>query len=64
MKNELKKYRIKAGLSQEELAEKSGVSRTTISGLENADITVTTTSTLQKLADALNKKVSTIFFKE
>lgn len=61
MKNKLKEYRIKEGLTQEELAKKSGVSRTTISALENETLEVVTNITLQKLANALNKKVSTIF---
>jgi transcriptional regulator with XRE-family HTH domain len=49
-------------MSQCELAEKSGVSRTVISGLESGAITTTTTDTLLKIAKALNKKVSEIFF--
>lgn len=49
-------------MTQVELAEKSKVSRTIISGLENGTITVTTTDTLLKIAKALNKKVSEIFF--
>ena len=35
MKNKVKYYREMKGISQEELAETSGVSRTTISGFEN-----------------------------
>lgn len=49
-------------MSQCELAEKSGVSRTIISGLECGSITTTTTDTLLKIARALNKKVADIFF--
>lgn len=48
-------------MSQEELAKKSSVSRTIISGLENGTISVTTTDTLSKIAMALGKKVSDIF---
>lgn len=48
-------------MSQQELAEKSGVSRATISGLENGSITVTTTETLLKIARALESRVSDIF---
>ena len=48
-------------MSQQELAEKSGVSRATLSGLENGKIEVTTTETLIKIATALEKKVSDIF---
>ena len=49
-------------MTQEELAKKAGVSRTIISGLENGTITVTTTGTLSKIANALGKRVSDIFF--
>lgn len=62
MKNKVKEYRLKEGMSQEELAKKSGVSRTTISDLENEKTNVVTNITLQKIANALNRKVSTIFF--
>ena len=44
-----------------ELAEKAGVSRATICGLESGSISVTTTETLMKIASALGKKVSDIF---
>lgn len=49
-------------MTQEELAERAGVSRTIISGLESGTITVTTTKTLSKIADALGKNVSDLFF--
>ena len=62
MKNKVKEYRLKEKLTQEELAIKSGVSRTTISALENETLDVITNITMQKLADALNRKVSTIFW--
>ncbi|MBE5846206.1 MAG: helix-turn-helix transcriptional regulator [Lachnospiraceae bacterium] len=48
-------------MSQEELSVKSGVSRAIISGLESGRVETTTTATLQKIADALGKKVSEIF---
>ena len=57
----IKKYRQDLKLSQEELAEKAGVSRATICGLESGSISVTTTETLMKIASALGKKVSDIF---
>lgn len=60
----IKEARQAMGLSQEELSEKSGVSRTIISGLETGRLTVTTTGTVKKIADALGKKVSEIFFDE
>ena len=49
-------------MSQTELAEKANVSRAIISGLESGNTVVTTTETLSKLAAALEKKVSDIFF--
>lgn len=60
-------YRIKEArkamdMSQEELAEKSGVSRTIIALLESGARTTTTTQTLVKLANALNTTVDAIFF--
>ena len=57
----IKKYRQDLKLSQEVLAEKAGVSRATICGLESGSISVTTTETLMKIASALRKKVSDIF---
>lgn len=57
----IKEARIAQNLTQEALAKKSGVSRATISGLENGYIATTTTATLRKLAFALGKKVSDIF---
>lgn len=58
----IKECREETGMSQEELATKANVSRTIISGLETGTIKVTTTGTLLKIAEALNKKVSDIFF--
>ena len=49
----LKNYRIKAGLTQEQLAEKSGVSRVTIANIERGVTTDLKSSTILKLADAL-----------
>lgn len=62
MKNKVKEYRLKEKLTQEELSAKSGVSRTTISALENGTLDVITNITMQKIAGALNRKVSTIFW--
>lgn len=62
METHLKEYREKSGLSQDELAEISGVSRDVILGFESGIINVTTTNTMKKLADALNVKVTAIFF--
>ena len=49
-------------MTQEELAEKSGVSRGTISALENGIDRTTTSKTLVKLAQALDTTVERIFF--
>lgn len=62
LKFRIKEQREKARMTQEELARKSNVSRTIISGLESGAITVTTTETLSKIANALGKSVSDIFF--
>lgn len=64
MKYRIKQFRIERNISQEELAALSGVSRATISGLESGAITTTTTSTLSRIAKALDKNVSDLFFEE
>ncbi len=61
MEYKIREARLEIGLTQAQLAEKSGVSRATISGLENGTINITTTETLIKIASALGKKVSDIF---
>jgi len=48
-------------MTQEELAKKSGVSRTIISGLESGTTEVTKITTLLKIANALDCKVKDIF---
>jgi len=58
----IKECREEIGISQEELAKKAKISRTTLSGLESGAIKTTTTDTLLKIAKALNKKVADIFF--
>lgn len=58
----IREARKERGFTQEELAKRANVSRATIIGLESGAITVTTTETLTKIAKALNKKVSDIFF--
>ena len=60
MKLLLKEIREKKGITQDELAEKSGISRATISNLEN-EVTVFNSQTLSKLADALDTPVSKFF---
>lgn len=49
--------RARAGLSQKELAEKSGVCETTISFIENGKQETIRMSTLQKLAEVLGVDV-------
>ena len=61
MPSKLRELRKGKKLSQEELAKKSGVSRTIISGLESGRIDITTTGTLEKLAKALETSVSNFF---
>ena len=58
----IKALRLQCELTQEELAEKSGVSRGTISALENGIDRTTTSKTLVKLAQALDTTVDRIFF--
>lgn len=62
--NRLKNIRERDGLTQSELAAKANVARSLITGLENGSVKVVRTSTLTKIAAALNKKVTSIFFTE
>lgn len=62
MLNNVKKYREDIGLSQSDLAIKSQVSRATISDLENNKEVNLTTKVLLKIAKALNKTVTDVFF--
>ena len=58
----IKEAREALKMTQEELAIKSGISRTTISGLENGSERATSTQTLVKIAKALETTVDQIFF--
>lgn len=62
MQYKVREIREELGLSQEMLAKKAGVSRTIISGLESGSIKETSTKTLSKIAEALDRKVGDIFF--
>ena len=62
MEYRIREEREAAGMSQEELAKNAGVSRTIISGLESGRIKITTTETKKKIAGALNKRITDIFF--
>lgn len=58
----LKEIRTEKGMSQQELADKSGVNRGIIIRLESAREYETTTTTLRKLAAALDVPISALFF--
>jgi len=60
--NRLKEVRQKKKISQVDLAERSKVSRATISNLEAKENYVTTNKTLESIAKALGVKVKDIFF--
>jgi transcriptional regulator with XRE-family HTH domain len=60
----IKEVRESRKMTQEELSEKSGVSRSTIWALENGSMRTTTTKTLLKIAIALGVTVDQIFFTE
>ncbi len=62
MNNKVREEREKQGISQEQLSNKSGVSRTIISALENNKTDVITNITLEKIAKALGKSITEIFF--
>ena len=64
MFRKIKDVRVENGMTQEELAKLSGVSRATIIGLENGKITNTKTETLRKIADGLGVTVDSIFFED
>lgn len=64
MANRLREIRLKKGLTQEELAAISGVSRPTIVSLEKGEARETKTGTLTKLADALGETVAAVFFSQ
>lgn len=61
LKNRLKEYRNKAGLSQAQLAEMVGVSRNTISSIETGHFNPTAKLALI-LCIALDKKFEDIFY--
>ena len=57
----IKELRLKNKLTQDELAEKSGVNRTTIVQLEKGEEVNVTAKTLQKIEDCLKVEVKDIF---
>ena len=60
----LKEIREEKGITQEELEKKSGVSRQTISAIENNDNYQAKTGTLVALARALSTTVDNLFFEK
>lgn len=60
MRYKIKELRKEKKMTQKELAYASGVSRAIISKLENGEAVTTSTSTLSKIANTLNVKVSDI----
>lgn len=58
----IKELRESLNMTQEELSEKSDVSRGTISALENGTERTTTTKTLSKIATALGTTVDRLFY--
>ena len=61
MRNKLKIVREKKDMTQKELVEKSGVSRTVISQLENGTRSVITSETMLKISKALEEPLENIF---
>lgn len=57
----VKETREKINMSISKLSKKSKVSRATISKIENTDDYVTTTKTLEELANVLNCDISDIY---
>lgn len=60
----IKEFREARGMTQEQLAVSSGISRGTISALENGTARTTTTKTLLSIAKALDTTVDQIFFED
>ena len=58
---DIKTIREKKGMTQEGLANKSGVNRSLLNQLETQKVTNTSTNTLQKLANALDCKITDLF---
>lgn len=59
--NKVKFYREKRGMSQEELAKAAGVSRVSISNIENDKVPDVKVRTLRAIATALNEPIQEIF---
>lgn len=64
MKNKIKEFRERLKMTQDDLAEKSGLSRSYICDLENGKRMVVKSTTMESIAKALNSSVSVIFFEK
>lgn len=62
MENKLKEIRLEKRMTQEVLAQKSGVCRPTIVAIERHEARDVKASTMLKLAQALEEPVENIFF--
>lgn len=62
MGTRLKEIREEKGMTQEELEKKSGISRQTISAIENGKTNNVKSGTLMALANALDSTIDAIFF--
>lgn len=61
MRLNIRKIRRERDITQEELSEKTGISRATISALEQGSVSNTTANTLVKIADALGVSIRDLF---
>ena len=61
--NKIRELREKQNMTQQELSNKSGISRSYISQLENNSHLIVKSSTMVAIAKAFKKPVSAIFFK-
>lgn len=64
MGNKIRELRKERGMTQEELAQKSGLSRQTIISIENGSNENALTGTLAAIAEALGTTVDKIFYLE
>lgn len=62
MRFAIKELREKSGITQEQLAEKVGVSNTSIEELESNSTDICNSKILSKIAEVLGVSVSDIFF--
>lgn len=64
MQYRIREIREAQGIPQYQLAKKSGVSRATIWKLEKKEDQITTTETLNKIANALNVEPGELFLQD